>query len=223
MAFISCFSVDDHIWANDFLECFHSDSPNISLIQLLRVLWCPKHRRLFHRKFLSGRNTWKILEIWVFKSKPKSCMVAMATCMRADWWKWNFLNGKLPERSQSRNSKLQAILKIFYDVCKGAQSAPGLDRVKLNTLSQKGKILYTKRLLVNAQINIELHDISTRTTSKIKPDYLVCFAKVLQEFLLWSTYPSPEIKIKKEKWIIWLFFSFMVSSLPQKNKNFRFT
>ena len=25
------------------------------------------------------------------------------------------------------------------------------------------------------------------------------FAKVLQEFLLWSTYPSPEIKIKKEK------------------------
>ena len=81
----------------------------------------------------------------------------------------------------------------------GAQCAPGLDGVEFNTLSQKGQILYTKWLLVNAQINIEQHDISTRTTSKIEPDYLVCFAKVLQEFLLWSSYPSPEIKMKKEK------------------------
>ena len=42
-------------------------------------------------------------------------------------------------------------------------------------------------------------DISTRTTSKIKPDTLVCFLKLLQEYLILSTYHSLKIKMKKEK------------------------
>ena len=36
----------------------------LALIKLLWVLWCPKHRRLSHRKFLSAGNTWKQ---WRFK------------------------------------------------------------------------------------------------------------------------------------------------------------
>ena len=60
----------------------------LALIKLLRVLWCPKQRRLSRRKFLSGGNTWKTIVIQVFKIKPKSCMVAIATYMKADWWNW---------------------------------------------------------------------------------------------------------------------------------------
>ena len=70
----------------------------LAMIELLKVLWCPKHRRLSHTKFLSGGNTWKTMEIQVFIIKPKSCMVAMATYKRADWWKWTFLNGKYIEK-----------------------------------------------------------------------------------------------------------------------------
>ena len=66
------------------------------------VLWYPKHRRSSHRKFLSGGNTWKTKEIWVFEIKPKSCMVAMATYMSADWWNWTFLNGKFVERKVTK-------------------------------------------------------------------------------------------------------------------------
>ena len=42
-------------------------------------------------------------------------------------------------------------------------------------------------------------DVSTCTTLKFKSDYCVCFAKLLQEYLLQSAHPSLKIKIKKEK------------------------
>ena len=37
-----------------------------------------------------------------FQNKPKSCMVAMATYMRADWWNLTFLNGKYIERKVTK-------------------------------------------------------------------------------------------------------------------------
>ena len=70
----------------------------LALIELLTVLWCQKHR-LSHRKFLSAGNTWKTMAIRVFKIKPKSCMVAIATYMTAEWWNWTFRNGKFIEKS----------------------------------------------------------------------------------------------------------------------------
>ena len=74
----------------------------LALIKLLRILWCSKLGRLSHRKFLSGGNTWKTMEIRVFKIKPKSFMVAMATYTRADQWNWIFLNGKYLERKVTK-------------------------------------------------------------------------------------------------------------------------
>ena len=53
----------------------------LALIKLFRVLGCQIHRRLSHRKFLLGGNTGKTKEIQLFKIKPKSRMVAMATYM----------------------------------------------------------------------------------------------------------------------------------------------
>ena len=64
-------------------------------------------------------------------------------------------------------------------------------------------------------------DISSHKISHIKPGSLVCFRKLLQEYPLWSTYPSLKSKIKKENCIIWLFvFSAMVRSLPPKKIRF---
>ena len=105
---------------NVLLESFHSDTAKISLIKLLGVLWCPKHRKLSRRKFLSSGNTWKTMEARVFNIMLKSYMVAMATLMRAHRWKWNVLTGKLPERkAMKKNVKLQAVLKISCDFGKG--------------------------------------------------------------------------------------------------------
>ena len=87
-------------------------------IKFLRALWYPNPRSST-RKILWNGITWK-MENRVFKFMIKSCMVAMATCTTADWWNWNFLNRNLPERkSRSRNSKPQAVLKIFCDFSKG--------------------------------------------------------------------------------------------------------
>ena len=62
---------------NDFWSVSIGTVLILATIKLLRVLWYQKHRRLSHRKFLSGGNTWKTMAIRVFKNKPKSCMVAM--------------------------------------------------------------------------------------------------------------------------------------------------
>ena len=43
----------------------------LASIKLLKVLWCPKPRRSSNRRFLSGGNTWKTMEIRVFKNKRK--------------------------------------------------------------------------------------------------------------------------------------------------------
>ena len=95
------------------------------MIKLLRVLWCQKHRRLSHRKFLSGGNTRKTTATPVFKNKPTSCIVAMATYMRADWWNWTFLNGiYIEKKSQSSNYKLQAVLKICCELGEGGTKCP---------------------------------------------------------------------------------------------------
>ena len=105
----------------------------LASIKLLRVRWRPKHRRLSHRKFFSGGNTWKTMEIWVFKIMLKSCMVAMATYMRDDWWNWIFwMENYQKEESWSRNSKLQAVLKKLCEFGKAPQCTSGLDRVKLS-------------------------------------------------------------------------------------------
>ena len=65
-------------------------------------------------------------------------------------------------------------------------------------------------------------DISTRTTSKIKPDTLVCFLTLLQVYLILSTYPSLKLRWIKKNCIIWLFFvlSVIVRSLPPNNNIF---
>ena len=106
----------------------------LAMIKLLRVLWFPKHGRLSDRKFLSGGNTWKTMATQVFKNKPKSCMVAMATSMRDDWWNWTFLmENTIKEKSQSSNSKLQAVLKIFCGLGEGGTNCPpGLNRVQVS-------------------------------------------------------------------------------------------
>ena len=55
-----------------------------------------------------------------------------ATYIRVDWWNWTFLNGKyLGKKSQSSNSKLQAVLKICCDFGEGAQCAPSPARIGL--------------------------------------------------------------------------------------------
>ena len=62
-------------------------------------------------------------------------------------------------------------------------------------------------------------DISPRKISRTKPGSLVCLPKLLQEYPLWSTYPSLQSKMKKENCVIWLFvFSVMVRSLPPPKK-----
>ena len=106
--------------------------PMWASIKLLRVLRCPKHRSLSHRKFLSGGNTWKTMKIWVFIIMLKSCTVGMATYMRVDCWNWNFLNGKLPERKVMKK-KLQNPKPFWrYPVmlARGHNVPPGLDTVK---------------------------------------------------------------------------------------------
>ena len=65
-------------------------------------------------------------------------------------------------------------------------------------------------------------NISPCTISQFKPVYPVCFPKLLQEYLLSSTYSLLKSKMKKRNWIIW-HFSFMESCLPSKQENFRFT
>ena len=45
------------------------------------------------------------------------------------------------EKSQSSNSKLQAVFKICRDLGEGAQSAPGLDKVKPKREKEKGNAL----------------------------------------------------------------------------------
>ena len=97
----------------------------LALIELLRILWCLKHGRLTHRGFLSGRNTWQVMEIWVFQIKPKMSMVALATHMTVDWWNWIFLNGKYREKSHKAvtpNSK--PVWRYVVISVRGAQNAP---------------------------------------------------------------------------------------------------
>ena len=78
----------------------------LASIKFFRVLSCPKHRQLSHRKSLCGGNTGKTMEIRVFKIKSKSCIVAMATYMKADWWNSTILKGKFIERKVTKQ-KLQ--------------------------------------------------------------------------------------------------------------------
>ena len=104
----------------------------LALIEFIRVLWCPKHRKLSHRKFLSGGNTRETTEIRVFKNKSKNCEVAMATYVRADWWNWTFLNGKYIERKVTKQllqtpSRFEDVLWFRWG---GAMCPSILDRVK---------------------------------------------------------------------------------------------
>ena len=105
----------------------------LALIKLLRVWWCQRHGRLFHRKFLSGGNTWKTMMIWVFKRSQKVAWLPCQHTWRLTGWTKHFLmENTQKEKSQSSHSKLQSILKICCDLGEGAQSAPpGLDRVNV--------------------------------------------------------------------------------------------
>ena len=97
----------------------------LPMIKLLRVLWCPKHTRLSHRKFLSGGNTWKTMAIRVFKNKPKSCMVAIAT-LHECW---------LVERNFSeRNIHRKKIHKAVTPNSKPFWRYPSVDRVNGKTV-----------------------------------------------------------------------------------------
>ena len=61
MALISWFSVNDHIYSVGkmiFSNLSIVTALILALMKLLRVLWCPKHRRLSYRKFLR----WKYLK-----------------------------------------------------------------------------------------------------------------------------------------------------------------
>ena len=66
---------------------------NVSIVTVL-VLAMIKLLRVYDIQSIEGYPTesfsqvemLKKLEIPVFKHKPKSCMVSMATYMRADWW-----------------------------------------------------------------------------------------------------------------------------------------
>ena len=65
----------------------------------------------------------------------------MAAYMREEWWNSTFLNGKFLERkSQSRNSKLQAVLKIFCDFGEGAQSMCPLAWIGLRMCTRSGSV-----------------------------------------------------------------------------------
>ena len=98
----------------------------LAMIKLLRVLGCPKHRRLSYRKCLSGGNTWKTMAIRVFKNKPKSCMVAMATYMRANWWNWTFLNGKKHRKNSHKavTPKSKLFWRYAVILVRGAHLCP---------------------------------------------------------------------------------------------------
>ena len=94
-------------------------------IKLLRALCCPKHRKLSHRKFPSGGNTWWTVVIRVSK-----------LCWKVVWLPWQhtqwliggteifWMENYQKEMSWSRNSKLQAVLKISFDFGKGARCSP---------------------------------------------------------------------------------------------------
>ena len=91
----------------------------LALIQLLRVLWCPKHRRFFHRKFLSGG----ILEKqWRFEFSKLNRKVLFLPWQHT----WGLIGGanfsewKIPrKKSQISNSQLRAILKRCCDFGEG--------------------------------------------------------------------------------------------------------
>ena len=81
--------------------------------------------------------------------------------------------------------------------------------IRQKLCTQNGCLLLHKSTLNNT-------DISPHTTLKIKLGYRVCFAKLLQEYLLQSTHPSLKIKVKKEKLHNLTFLFLWLVVYPQK-------
>ena len=95
------------------------------------------------------------------------------------------------------------VFTIFY-------TNGGLFRKVLNSFSFSQKNCAQNGYFGLHKLTSNNMDISTHTTSKIKPDTLVCFLNLLQEYLILSTYPFLKIKMKKVK-LHNLSFLFLVS------------
>ena len=83
----------------------------------------------------------KTVEIQVFEIELESCMVAMATYMRSDWWNWSFLDGS--HEAKTWNSKAFWRHSVIFG--KGAKCVWGpmcptcQDRVKVVLAPKKRK------------------------------------------------------------------------------------
>ena len=89
----------------------------LDLIALIRLLRCPKHRKLSHRSFSQA----EILEKqWRFEFSKISQKVAWLPWQRTrgliDETELFLMENAYKEKSQSSNSTLQAILKICCDL-----------------------------------------------------------------------------------------------------------
>ena len=78
------------------------------------------------------------------------------------------------------------------------------------------KLLFTKWLIVITQIDIGQHGPFTLYNSNIKADYLFWFPKLLQEYILRSTYPSLKIVKNKPNISTFLFFYEIVYTRKEK-------
>ena len=98
------------------------------------------------------------MAIQVFKNKPKKLPSCHGNIQEGWLVELNFPNGKyINENSQSRNSKLQAVLKMFCDLGEGAQSAPlawiGIKTIDRKSFGRGNFLVLRPVLLKNACFN----------------------------------------------------------------------
>ena len=106
----------------------------------------------------------------------------------------NFMQDPLPLNNKPFDVRIwkRLVFTIFY-------TNGGLFTKVLNSFSFSQKNCVQNGYFWLHKSTLNNMDISTRTASKIKPDTLVCFFNLLQEYLILSTYPFLKIKMKKEK------------------------
>ena len=118
----------------------------LALIERPREIWCAKHRRLFHKKFLSPGNTWKTMENRIFKIKPK---VYGCYDNRHEGWlvELNFsqwkTHWKKSYKAVTPNSK--PFWRYAVILVRGHNVPPGLARVKTLTLGCLASFLVRQR------------------------------------------------------------------------------
>ena len=106
----------------------------------------------------------------------------------------NFMQDPLPLNNKPFDVRIwkRLVFTIFY-------TNGGLFTKVLNSFLYSQKSCVQNGYFWLHKSTLNNMDISTCTTANIKPDTLVCFLNLLQEYLILSTYPFLKIKMKKEK------------------------